>query len=304
MGFSGKHIAVSGGAGFIGKSVIKKLLKEDARITVIDNFAHAPRTNVPPRCRIVLGNTANIDTWNQIEDADYILHFGTASSTIAFNKDPHRYVTETIGSLVNVFEYAKTHNVKKVIYPSSGQVYGDTELPQSETKTVPNPKNLYGTCKLTCEFIAQHYSDIPSVGLRIFAGYGLEEKHKGEICSALTMILRDLMADRAPIIWGDGQQSRDFIYIDDIIKVAIDSMINDFSGVVNVGTGEAHTFNEVIKIVNETLGKNIQPKYVDKPPKYYDHTLADTTRLKEVYNISPTNLQTGLKRYLEELKNA
>lgn len=303
MQWHNKKVLVTGGAGFIGSALIKNLCKMDVDITVIDNFSFAPRKNIPSQCRIIEGNVIDANIFRKVGNVDYVFHFGTASSVRCFIDDPLKYVTETTGSLVNVFEFAKEFGIKKVIYPSSGTVYGRTPLPQSEVATVPRPINLYGISKLSCEFIARYYSNIPNVGLRIFAGYGPEEKHKGKIASVVTLFLNDIIKNRRPVIWGDGTQSRDFVYIDDIVEVIIKSAQNDFTGIVNVGTGVSYMFNEVAEIINKVFGKNVRPRYIEKPTNYYEHTLPEILRMKAIYNISPTYLQSGLEKYKEALEN-
>lgn len=299
-----KKVLVTGGAGFIGSALAKKLCKMNVEVVIIDDFSYGCRSNIPPHCEVRMGNVLDINVFHKMEDIDYIFHFGSPSSVVLFNEKPMECMSETVIGLMNIFEYAKKNSVKKVIYPSSGTVYGHTSLPQSEILTIPRPINLYGVSKLTCEHIARYYSSyIPNIGLRIFAGYGPEEKHKGRISSVITLFLNDILNNKRPVIWGNGTQSRDFIYIDDVVNIIISSATNSFSGVVNVGTGQSYTFNQVVKIINNIFGKNLSPYYIKKPLNYYEHTLPDISRMLRIYNISPVNLQTGLKKYKEVLEN-
>jgi nucleoside-diphosphate-sugar epimerase len=295
---STKKFLITGGAGFIGTEIAKKLYNENSQIVILDDFSTGRFENIKPRSEVVKGNVSDLDLFRTIHDVDFVLHFGAPSSVVLFNRNPEKCITETIIGTRNIFEYSKNTGVKKVVFPSSSSVYGNTSLPQSEN-TSTTPTNLYGIAKLACENIARLYSDVvPSVGLRIFAGYGPGETHKGEIASVITMFMKSIAANSRPIIFGDGTQSRDFVYIDDIVEAALKSIENNFAGVVNVGSGESHTFNEIANLINYLLGKNIVPQYVEKPNQYFEHTLADVTKMKNVLEVSPTSLEDGLKKYL------
>lgn len=299
MKFSRKKFLVTGGAGFLGSAIANRLHYKNSKVIILDDFSIGQKDNIIFQCDIIKGNVADDDWMHKIHDVDYILHFAAPSSVVLFKKSPNKCLLDTVVGITNVFEYAIQHGVKKVVYPSSSSVYGNTSLPQSET-TDTMPCNLYGVAKLTCEHIARLYSDVlPSVGLRIFAGYGPGERHKGNIASVITLFTEAILRSSQPIIFGDGTQSRDFIYVDDIVEVVLRSIENSFSGIVNVGSGESHTFNEVVGLLNHLLGKNIRPRYVDKPAQYFEHTLADITKMKNVLEFSPMSFEDGLKKYLE-----
>lgn len=277
----------------------RRLYHKNSEVIILDDFSFGRKDNIAFRCDVIEENVTDGNWMYKVRDVDYILHFAAPSSVVLFQKSPTKCLTDTIVGTFNVFEYAKQFNIKKVIFPSSSSVYGNTSLPQSET-TPTMPTNLYGVVKLTCEHIAGLYSDIvPSVELRIFAGYGPGERHKGEIASVITLFTDAIARNSRPIIFGDGTQSRDFVYIDDIIEAILRSIENSFTGIVNVGSGESRTFNEVVDLINFLLGKNIRPRFVEKPAQYFEHTLADITKMKNVLEISPTSLEDGLKKYLE-----
>jgi UDP-glucose 4-epimerase len=200
-------------------------------------------------------------------------------------------------------ELAVENSCRKVVYPSSGSVYGEAFPPHSEEVT-PKPVNLYGIAKLTCERIAHYYSrvkDVKSVGLRIFAGYGPGEGHKKEFASPVTIFLNSILNDESPIVFGDGTQSRDFVYIDDVVEAIIRCAERDTPPIINVGSGKVYPFNDVIRLINELLGKDIRPKYVAKPVNYLEITQADITLMKNILEITPLDLKEGLKKYLKQL---
>jgi len=301
MNWKGKEVLVTGGAGFIGFHLTRRLLKEGAHVTVLDDFSYGKKENIPSDCDIVVGDVSNRQNLNRIKEVDYIFHFGAPSSVILFNKNPRARIHSTICGFANILEWGKQIGVKKLIYPSSGSVYGDAPPPQSEN-VPPKPKNLYGICKLTCELLAKKYSEVPSVGLRIFAGYGPGEEHKGDFSSVITLFLNLILKNEPPIVYGNGTQSRDFVYIDDVIDAILSAAERDVNGeVINVGSGKAHSFNEVVSIVNHLTGKNVEPVFVNKPANYLENTLADIKRMKELLGVNPLDLEEGLKRYLQRV---
>jgi UDP-glucose 4-epimerase len=207
-------------------------------------------------------------------------------------------VDVTVCGFLNVLEWAKDVKVKKVIFPSSGSVYGGAPVPQSEEGPI-SPMNLYGIAKLTCEHLARIYQQKTHiVGLRIFAGYGPGEEHKGDFASPITMFLSSVINDERPVVYGNGTQTRDFVYIDDIVEAAIRAAERNSFGIINVGSGKAYSFNEVIDCINEALNKNTEPLYVDKPINYLEKTLADTRKMKKTLGIDPRDLKEGLREYL------
>lgn len=302
MKWINERILVTGGAGFIGSHLVRRLLDEKAEVVVLDNFSEGKRQNIPEGCSVVKGDIRNRKALDEVGPVGYVFNFGAPSSIILFNSRPVASVDITVCGFLNILEWAKDVKVKKIVYPTSGSVYGSTPVPQSEEDQVM-PMNLYGISKLTCEHIARLYSNrLKIIGLRIFAGYGPGEEHKGDFASPVTLFLKFITKDRRPIVYGNGAQSRDFVYIDDVVEAIIRSAERDVVGIVNVGSGKAYSFNEVVACINQSLHKNIEPKYIDKPVNYLEKTLADITRMKEVLDLTPLDLKEGLYRYLQRIK--
>lgn len=305
MKWSRVRVLVTGAAGFIGTHLVMKLIEHNAEVIALDNFSIGKKQNLKFfNGEIIKADVTNRNLLSMIKgDLDYIFHFGAPSSVILFNENPSKCFNETCGGFLNIIKLAKEKTVKKIVYPSSGSVYGRTTPPQSE-KDTPRPVNLYGIAKLTCEKIAELYlNDVKLVGLRIFAGYGPGENHKGRIASPVTLFLNSIIANERPIVYGDGKQRRDFVYIDDIIKAIIRSAERETPPIINVGSGRSYTFNKVIAMINELLGKNIKPKYVPKPVNYLERTEADITLMKSTLDIIPLTLEEGLKEYLNHVKS-
>ena len=299
MNWTRKKVLITGGAGFIGSCIAERLLKENAEITILDNFSVGRLENVPSGvCEVIKGDVCDIELLSKIKDIDYVFHFGAPSSNLLFRKDPKSCISNTIYGFMNMLELSKINNVEKIVYPSSGTVYGNTPIPQFE-EAIPQPHTTYAICKLACEHLAKLYSkDVSSVGLRIFTGYGPKEKHKEKFASVVTQFLSSIIRGEKPVIFGDGTQSRDFVYIDDIVEVAIKAAEISFTGIINVGSGYAFTFNQLIQIINSLLNKKVKPIYIKSPTNYVDNTLADAKRMKELLQVNPVDLNEGLERYI------
>jgi len=300
MKWSNKKALVTGAAGFIGQSLVKSLLSQGAYVIAFDNLSYGKKENIPKSINeIIIGDVLSRKDLDKVKETDYVFHLAGPSSVILFNEDPAGCFHTTVCGFLNILEWANQKCVKKVIYPSSGSVYGNTTLPQSE-ETQCKPTNLYGIAKLSCEALAKRCSEhVPTVGLRIFAGYGPGEDHKGDFASVINLFSKSIMIGEAPVIYGDGTQERDFIYIDDIISSIIISAEKDISNVViNIGSGKAYSFNAVASIINTLLGTNVQPKYVRRPNGYLENTCADVKKMKRLLNINPIPLEEGLSSYL------
>ena len=192
--------------------------------------------------------------------------------------------------------------MKKIVYPSSGSNYAGNEMPHNES-IYPKPRNLYGAAKTACEALASSYSDyVKSVGLRIFGGYGPGEERKKDFGSVLYLFIREYMNGNPPEVWGDGEQTRDFVYIEDIVKAVLVSAEKDFTGVINVGTGESVSFRELLEIIKEVLGTEINPIFIPKELNYIEDLEADTFRMRKVLGIKPIGPREGVRKFIEYLQ--
>jgi UDP-glucose 4-epimerase len=305
MKYNRKRFLVTGAAGFIGFYLARRLTDLGAEVVVVDYFFYGNKNKLEKLDLNIIEtdiSKTNLSTLIK-SDIDYILHFGAPSSVVLFNEKPAIRFGETVMGMLNIMELAKKKSVRKIVYPSSGSVYGKARSPQSED-VKPQPVNLYGIGKLTCEMIAKLYqNDIDSVGLRIFAGYGPGERHKGEIASPVTMFLRAALEGRHPVIFGDGTQGRDFVYIGDIVEAILKSVDSETPPILNVGSGRSYTFNQTIEMINELTDKNIEPKYIEKPANYLETTQADITLLTKTLSINPIDLKEGIASYLDCIRN-
>lgn len=309
MEWKNKKVLVNGATGFIGSNLIQELLKRGAKIYSIDNFSYTnielakKKLSFLKEITIIEGDVSKKENWEKLpSDIEYLFHFSAPSSIILFKKYPEKCWNETVWGLYHALEYSKKNNVKKLIYPSSGAIYSGNEMPHTE-KVYPKPRNLYASAKVACEALANSYSDfVKSIGLRIFVGYGPGEERKEDFGSAPYLFIRDLIKGKAPELWGDGNQTRDFVYIDDLVNMIIQSAEIEHTGILNIGTGESYSFRELIQMIKEISDSNAEPTFVPREINYLEHIKADTTLINKLIDIKPTPLREGIKKFIEYLK--
>jgi len=208
-------------------------------------------------------------------DADYVFLFGSPSSNNWFNHALSYSVRETVENFLNAVDFCREHDIK-LIYPSSGTVYqGDTS---------------YSKTKKILDLIASMFPK--TLGLRIFAGYGIGEAHKTYYSSVVYSFIQEMKQGNHPVIWGDGNQTRDFVYIDDIVDQIIKN--KNIVGTIDIGTGVGHSMNEIVNIINTKLGTNITPTFIKKPKNYIENSICINPMLKSV------SLESGIERIINE----
>ncbi len=297
-------VLVTGGCGFIGSNLVERLVKEGYNVTVFDNLS--------------TGNTANIEglnvkfynrTYDHLGslnlDFDVIFHLGIPSSSPMYKRNP-QLVGLAINDAIKIFEYAKMKG-SKVVYASSSSIYNGNKPPYREDMPI-HVTDYYTECRYAIERIAKLYNilyGVKSVGLRFFSVYGPKETYKGPYANIVSQFLWLMLKDEPPIIYGDGSQTRDFIHVADVVEALMLSMKKDFEcEIFNVGTGVAHSFNDVVDLLNEALNKNIKPIYKPNPIKnYVYHTLADTSKAERVLGFkAKITLKEGIDQLIREAK--
>jgi len=297
-----KRILFTGGLGFIGKSFVRSLLDDNIDVVVLDKAARNTNDKTTQDFQIIRGDVTLEQTWKRLPKCEFLFHFAAPSSVILFHENLNECVNTTVKGFVHALNWANKTCVEKVIYPSSGSIFGENSGACSE-ETPPFPLNTYGQTKFACEHIARVYANVvPTLGLRIFAGYGPQENHKGNIASVITLFLNKILLKKSPVIYGNGKQTRDFVYIDDIVDALYASMDPHITGVLNIGSGESVSFNDVIRTINILLHTNIKPTYIQKPQHYLQHTKCDPSRIEHLLHHPMIPLKKGLSRYLKELK--
>ncbi|RUM30019.1 MAG: ADP-glyceromanno-heptose 6-epimerase [Aquifex sp.] len=299
-------ILVTGGAGFIGSNLVHTLQEKypEARIYVVDNFSSGHFKNlIGFKGQVITGDISDPSFWEYIGKNfhfDVIFHKASITDTTVMNQyTMMKTNTDSFRYLLELAVEWKT----KVIYASSAGVYGNTPPPMREDRGL-EPENIYGFSKLMMDYIAleymEKYPDMSIVGLRYFNVYGPREEYKGKTASMIYQLAVKMIKGEKPRLFKWGQQKRDFVYIKDVIRANLLALEKDVSGIFNVATGKARSFNEIVEILNRELGTNYEVEYFDCPYDFYqEYTEADLTRVKEYLGYEPQySLEEGIKDYL------
>jgi len=308
---SSPNFVITGGAGFIGSNLTLVLQEKfpDARLTVIDDFRSGNFNNLEGyKGDFVAGNLANLDWREKFGDPaaagfDAIFHLASITDTTLHDQfiQVHDNV-ESFRRLLNFARFTKT----RIIYASSAATYG----PATEASVESNgaaPANVYAFSKVIMDNMARRAAtespDWIIVGLRYFNVYGPREAHKGVPASMVYHLAQQMKAGQRPRIFKHGEQKRDFVYVKDAVQGSIRALNAKTSGIYNVGTGQARSFNELIDVLNKCLGTNFQPEYFDNPHAHYQNfTQADLTSARNALRYEPRfSLEDGVRDYMQWL---
>lgn len=304
---------VTGGAGFIGSHIVDELVKRNHEVRVIDDLSEGKLSNLEdslPKIKFYKGDIRDEKLMNEIIDGvDYVIHEAAVRSVPKSIDYPLLTNDVNITATLLLLELSKKYNVKKVIIASSSSVYGNSEkLPLSENDK-PNPISPYAITKLVNEYYAKVYAEIyglNTVSLRYFNVYGPRQDPASEYAAVVARFILRALRDEELEIHGDGLQSRDFTFIEDVVEgtlLCIEKNVPPGT-VLNIAGGKNHTVLDVANTISKILNKKLKMKHT--PPRKGDprHTLADTKLQKEILNFVPhIDFYEGIKRtikYFEE----
>lgn len=268
-----KSYLVTGGCGFIGSHLVDKLISEGAKVIVLDNLSTGKRSNLSSDAELIVGDIRDQALVNELMSrVDGCFHLAAVVSVELSKQDWSGTHEVNQTGTINIFNAARCgiHNAPiPVIYASSAAVYGDSEnLPCSET-TMPSPLTAYGADKLACELHAQvawQVFKVPTMGFRFFNVYGPRQDPQSVYSGVISIFLDKISQSKTITIYGDGEQSRDFVYVEDVISFLIDGMqhlmqMNFVNSVYNVCTGQATSINQLALIISEIIGKHPEIVY-------------------------------------------
>jgi len=304
------RIVVTGAAGFVGSNLVEELVSRGHSVVALDNFNLGREDNlsvVRDKIELVNGTITDEDLVMKVtEGADRIVNLAAASSSPMFVVDNVREAVKTnVDGFLIILKAAVKNNVKRVLYASTSSIYGNNTPPLREDMQV-KPPNMYSASKLSNEHCASIFSQdygLETVGFRFLSVYGPHEEGKGIYANLVSQFLWSIMKNEPPVIYGDGTQERDFTYVKDIVQgivLGIESEKELKGEVFNVGSGKAHSFNELVSTVNKTLGKDVKPKHIENPIKNYIMGQdGDISKIKSVLGYDPKyNLEKGLNEML------
>jgi ADP-L-glycero-D-manno-heptose 6-epimerase len=296
------RILVTGGAGFIGSNLVKRLAADGHTTVVLDDFSSATWKNLTDYKGDVLtvdlaGDTTALEL---LEPFDVIFHEASITDTTLM--DQRKMMTNNVEGFRNLLDCAVEWR-SRIVWASSASIYGQNPAPNKETQK-PAPLNVYAYSKLAMEHLAERYREKlkhPIVGLRYFNVYGPGEDHKGKFASMIHQLARQMRQGKRPRLFTAGEQMRDFVYVGDVVEANLRATQAKQSGVYNVGSGKPFSFNQVVEQLNRVLKTDLQPDYFPNPYNFtQDHTEADLTHARQGTGYEPKyDPATGIEAYAE-----
>lgn len=305
------RVLITGGAGFIGRRLARLLAERELEVTVLDSRISERRNLLDALgCKVNWVEADARDTQlvlDSVNHQDAVVHLAAGSSFLMYEERPVLETINVLHGFLNVLEAVRRCNIGRLVYASTSAVYEGNSLPYHESMALfpPDHKAL---AKKAVEEFARLYSrrhEIKTVALRPFSVYGDEEIDKNGYANVISLFAWAMLAGCSPVVWGDGTQTRDFIFVDDVAEIIHRCLVQDFDDpVVNAGTGVETSFNEVIALINEHLADPLQAVYVPVPiPVYARRLWADTTRQRALGLESQIDVETGITRVVEYAKS-
>jgi len=305
-------IIITGGAGFIGSNLAHKLCKNN-EIIIIDNLSTGNYENIRKldetgKIKFIKETITNLNFLEKtFKDIDYILHQAAIPSVPRSVKDPISSNNANINGTLNVLYAAKENNVKKVVCASSSSAYGNTPtLPKIETM-IPQPLSPYAVSKVSCEYYCKAFNevyDLSTASLRYFNVYGPRQNPNSQYAAVIPKFITKIINNSKPAIYGDGTQTRDFTFIEDVISANILAAESKQTGVFNIGSGRNISINGLAELIMKLCDKKTGVEYTNPAPGDVKDSLADITKANNELGYTPKyNLKRGLEETINWLQN-
>jgi len=300
-------VVVTGGAGFIGSHIVEHWLNENAEVHIIDNLRSGYLSNVNLFPEVIFHEGSITDrnlVFKVLTDADYVHHLAALVSVSESIEKPQECYEINVNGLINVLDASKEFGIKKIVLSSSAAIYGENPISPKTIDLKPDPKSPYGTTKLEGEALLNHYNQndgLGAISLRYFNVFGPRQDPKSQYAAAVPIFVEKALKNEPIIIYGDGTQTRDFIFVKDVVKANILAAMNEnVNGVFNVATGKAISINEIAQIIIEELQSKSKIIYGKERAGDIKHSLASIDGTERQLNFSPQyDLTEGLKETIK-----
>ncbi len=300
---------VTGGAGFIGGHVVRGLLTKGQRVRVLDDFSTGYRHNLADIARdieLVEGSICDLDAVKRCcQGVEVVYHIAARASVPRSVEDPLTAHNVNITGSLNVLMAARDAGVRRVVYSASSSAYGDTPVLPKREDMRPLPLSPYAVSKLAPEqycTVWSHVYGLETVSLRYFNVFGPRQDPNSAYAAVIPAFVSRMVRGERPVVFGDGEQSRDFCYIDNVVEANLlgGSTPGLRGEVVNIACGERTTLNEIIAAINQALNLNVTAEYREARKGDVRHSLADISEAKRVLGYAPkVFFAEGLKRSIE-----
>lgn len=309
---AGQRIVVTGGAGFVGSNVVRRLLAENARVVVLDDFYTGDNTNLPvgeSGLEIIHGSVTEFDLVRDLlKGASMVFHLA-ARNIIVSTRNPREDYEVNIGGTLNVLMAARELNIPRVVYSSSTSVYGNPRYLPINEDDATNMLSPYAVSKFAgenyCKAFYESYGLSSSV-VRYSNVYGTAQRPDNPYCGVVSKFFESAMAGQPPRIHGDGEQTRDFTYIDDVVEATLLAGLSPKADgqVYNVGTGREVTVNQLARMIIDITGARVEPAYMDRRDiDNIRRRVVNIEKIRRELRWIPTfTVEHGLRRTYQWLK--
>ena len=304
---------VTGGAGFIGSNIVEELVRRRENVKVLDDLSSGNMKNlggVLDKIEFIEGDIRDSALLKKaLKGCDYVIHQAALRSVPKSMENPGLYNDVNVAGTLNLLVASAENKVKRMVFASSSSVYGDSKkLPQSEDQ-MPQPISPYAATKLAGEHYLRVFAKsygLETVALRYFNVFGPRQSLESEYAVVIPKFITCILRGEQPPVHGDGKQSRDFTYVDNVVDANLTAAIREgISGeVFNVACGKGYDLLDLIKVINQITGKDIKPKFEDQRPGDVKHTLSDITKMKKLLGLDPKiDFILGLRKTTEYFKS-
>lgn len=296
-----KNVVVTGGAGFIGSHLASGLARQGYDVTVIDDLSTGKMANMAEfsqNVRFIRGSITDLPLLQQsLKDVQYVFHMAAIPSVPRSIASPMVSHEANITGTLNVLLAARDNAVSRVIFASSSSVYGDTPTLPANEEIMPRPLSPYAVTKLAGEYYCRVFQEnygLPTVCLRYFNVYGPRQEPNSQYAAVIPIFIKHVIEGKPPVIFGDGQQTRDFAYVRDVVAGTILAAESNSTGVFNLSRGESITIKRLVEAIIGLIGGKVT--VVSRKPRPGDimHSLADITRARAFGYQPAYNLEAGL----------
>jgi UDP-glucose 4-epimerase len=297
---------VTGGAGFIGSTLANRLQADGHRVSVLDDLSNGDQARLHPEITFTQGDTGNIPLlWSLMHDVDCVYHLAARVSVAQSLLHPRDYNRVNVGGTVSLMEAMRDTGVRRVVFTSSGAVYGrQPRLPVKETD-LPHPDSPYAVSKWSAEQYIHTIGELwglETVALRIFNAYGPNQSLPMSHAPVIPRFLQQALTGGSVVLFGQGEQTRDFVYVDDVVESLVNSATADSvnRGIINIGSGRETAIRDLVHEITRVTGKEINLINNPTRPGGVPRLVADITRAQELLDFQPkTGLHEGLRLTME-----
>jgi nucleoside-diphosphate-sugar epimerase len=306
---------VTGGAGFIGSHIASALASVGARVRIIDDLSTGYQENLDEiggEVDFVHGSLADENALRRaLEDVELVFHEAAIPSVPRSVEDPRQTHIASVDSTFSLLLAAKEKGVRRLVYAASSSAYGDKPTLPKVEDMLPEPLSPYAVAKLVGEYYAQVFTRVyglETLSLRYFNVFGPRQDPSSQYSGVISRFIGDLLSNQRPVIYGDGEQSRDFTYIDNVVDANLRAAetTKGIGKIINVANGERITLNQLFAELKELTGKqDVVADYQETRAGDVKHSLADISRAREFLGFEPkVDLRTGLQRTMDWWKNS